>query len=165
MSQRMRLWYLSHRRPAKADEPTHPRSLARAFTVRTHEVRRKTKGPTKNQTSSPTGWLRMCVWSSRLRRTESAIISCIESNSLLLLHVHWAIIVAVQGTCFCVTSHQLLTVRLINVTKHTGNDGFTNCSFGFNVTFNSVSVIPRRCLVVTGSSFHNNSTSIKIICH
>ena len=35
MSQLMRLWYLTHRRPAK--------------------------GPTKNQTSSPTGWLRMRV--------------------------------------------------------------------------------------------------------
>ena len=34
-----------------------------------------TKGPTKNQTSSPTGWLRMRVWRMSLRRTKSAIIS------------------------------------------------------------------------------------------
>ena len=33
------------------------------------------KGPTKNQTSSPTGWLRMRVWKMSLRRTKSAIIS------------------------------------------------------------------------------------------
>ena len=44
MSQRMRLWYLSHRRLAKAKaslrkgEPSQPRSLARTFAVRTHEV-------------------------------------------------------------------------------------------------------------------------------
>ena len=36
-------------------EPAHPRSLARAFAVRTHEVWKYTKDPTKNQTSSPTG--------------------------------------------------------------------------------------------------------------
>ena len=34
-------------------EPVHLRSLARAFAVRTHEVWKLTKGPTKNQTSSP----------------------------------------------------------------------------------------------------------------
>ena len=36
-------------------KPAHPRSLARAFAVRTHEIWKYTKGPTKNQTSSPTG--------------------------------------------------------------------------------------------------------------
>ena len=36
-------------------EPTHPRSLARAFDIRTHEVVKYTKGPTKIQTSGPTG--------------------------------------------------------------------------------------------------------------
>ena len=57
-SQLMRLWYLSHRRPAKATgEPAHSHSLNRAFAVRTHEVWKKTKGPTKNQTFSLTGWL------------------------------------------------------------------------------------------------------------
>ena len=30
-------------------EHAHPRSLARAFGVRTHEVWKKTKGPSKNQ--------------------------------------------------------------------------------------------------------------------
>ena len=32
----MRLWYLSHKRPAKAQ--AHLRSLTRAFTVRRHDV-------------------------------------------------------------------------------------------------------------------------------
>ena len=41
----------------------------------THEVWKLTKGPTKYQTSSPTGWLRMRVWRIRLRRTKSTIIS------------------------------------------------------------------------------------------
>ena len=36
LSQLMRLWYLSHRRPAKAQ--VNLRSLARVFAVRTHEV-------------------------------------------------------------------------------------------------------------------------------
>ena len=45
-------------------------NLARAFAVGTHEVWMKTKDLTKNQTSSPTGWLRMCVWRISLRRTK-----------------------------------------------------------------------------------------------
>ena len=53
----------------------HPCSLARAFTVCTHEVWKKTKGPTKNKTSSSTGWLHMRVWRMSLWRTKSAIIS------------------------------------------------------------------------------------------
>ena len=81
MSQLMRLWYFSQRRQAKAQAlPAHPRSLARAIAVRTHEVWKKTKGLTKNQTSSPTGWLCMRVWRMSLRRTKSAIISWDGSN-------------------------------------------------------------------------------------
>ena len=40
MSQLMRLRYLSHRRPTSesSGEPAHPRSLARAFAVRTHKI-------------------------------------------------------------------------------------------------------------------------------
>ena len=43
MSQLLKLWYLSHRQPAKAQA-----------SLRIHAV-------SKNQTSSPTGWLRMCI--------------------------------------------------------------------------------------------------------
>ena len=53
----MRLWYLSHRRPAKAQ--TSLCSLARAFAVRTHEEWKQMKDTTENQTSSLTGWLHM----------------------------------------------------------------------------------------------------------
>ena len=56
-------------------EPAHLRSLSRAFAVRTHEEWKSTKGPTKNLTSSPTGWLRMRVWRMSLWRKKSAIIS------------------------------------------------------------------------------------------
>ena len=49
----MKLWYLSHRRPAKSGEPAHARILTRAFAVRIHDVWKKMKGLTKNQTSSP----------------------------------------------------------------------------------------------------------------
>ena len=40
------------------------------------------RGPIKNQTSSPTGWLRMRVWRMSLRRTKSAIISWAGSITL-----------------------------------------------------------------------------------
>ena len=40
-------------------EPAHSRSLARAFAVCAHQAWKQTKGPTKNLTSSPTGWLHM----------------------------------------------------------------------------------------------------------
>ena len=69
----------------------HPHSLTRAFTVCTHEVWKKTKGPTKNQTSSPTGWLCMRVWRTSLQKTKSALISwdgsiiLISYNSVLWL--------------------------------------------------------------------------------
>ena len=53
-------------------EPVHLRSLARAFAVHTHEVWKWTKDPTKNQTSSFTGWLHIHVWRMR---TNSTIIS------------------------------------------------------------------------------------------
>ena len=52
----MRLWYLSHTGKGSG-EPAHVRSIARAFTARTCEVWKQMKGPIKNQTSSPTGWL------------------------------------------------------------------------------------------------------------
>ena len=55
-------------------EPAHPRSLARASAVRTHEIWKWTKIPTKNQISSLTWWLHMPVWRMSLRKT-SAIIS------------------------------------------------------------------------------------------
>ena len=38
MSQLMRLWHFSHRRPAKAQASLCIRALARAFTVRRHDV-------------------------------------------------------------------------------------------------------------------------------
>ena len=56
-------------------KPAHLHSLARAIAVCTHEVWKKMKGPTKNQTSSPTGWLRMRIWRMSLKRMKSAIIS------------------------------------------------------------------------------------------
>ena len=67
----MSLWCLSHRWPEKAQASL--RSLARAFAVRTHGVWKYTKGPNKNQTSSPTGWLHMRFWRMSLRRMKSAI--------------------------------------------------------------------------------------------
>ena len=81
------------RRPAKAQyatsdgsgETTHPRSITRAYAVRTHEVWKKTKGPTKNQISGPTRWLRMRVWKMSLRRTKSVLISLDDS----IYSWHW----------------------------------------------------------------------------
>ena len=67
----MWFWYLSHKRPAKAQASLR----IRAVTPEPSLFAYMTKGPTKNQTSSPTGWLCMGVWRMSLRRTESTIIS------------------------------------------------------------------------------------------
>ena len=53
MSQLMRLWYLSHRRTAKAAW------IARAFAVRTHKAWKQMKGLAKNQMFSASGLLCM----------------------------------------------------------------------------------------------------------
>ena len=69
MSQLIRLWYLSHRRPAKAQASLRIRAVSpelRCSHTWTME------GLTKNRTSE---WLRMHGWMMSLRRTKSAIIS------------------------------------------------------------------------------------------
>ena len=63
LSQLIRLWYLSQRRPAKAQVSIHPVSPEPSLFAHM-----------KNG-SSPTGWLRMHVWGMSLRRTKSTIIS------------------------------------------------------------------------------------------
>ena len=81
MSQLVRLRFLSHRRPAKAQASMRIRAISPEPSLFAHmKYGSKTKGPTKNQTSSPTGWLRMRVWKMNLRRTKSAIISWDGSN-------------------------------------------------------------------------------------
>ena len=52
---------ITHATGEGSGEPAHPRSLVRAFAARTHDVWKKTKGPTKAQISRPTEWLPMCV--------------------------------------------------------------------------------------------------------
>ena len=52
----MRLWYLSHRRPAKAKASQRIRSLAKAFAVRTHEEWKWTKGPKIRNIVPLDGW-------------------------------------------------------------------------------------------------------------
>ena len=71
----MRLWYLSHRRPAKAQASLRIRAVLPEPSLFTPEVWKQTKGPTKNQTSGPTGWLCMRIWKMSLRRMKSTIIS------------------------------------------------------------------------------------------
>ena len=75
LSQLMWLWYLSHRRPAKAQTSLHIPAASPEPSLFTHMKYGKTKGPTKNQTSSPTGWLCMHVWRMSLQRTKSTILS------------------------------------------------------------------------------------------
>ena len=55
--------------------PALPRRLARAFAVRTHKVWKQMSGMTKNQTSSPTGWLRMRGLKNDFAEDESTSIS------------------------------------------------------------------------------------------
>ena len=67
------LWYLSHRRPAKAQASLRNRAVSPEPSL--FARMKKTKGPTKNQTASPTGWLRMHVWRMSLQRRKSTVIS------------------------------------------------------------------------------------------
>ena len=48
-----------------------------------HTQTMEVDGQTKNQTSSPTGWLHMRIWNMNLRRTKSAIISWAGSTYFL----------------------------------------------------------------------------------
>ena len=72
----MRLWYLSQRRPAKAQVSLRIREVSPEPSVFAHTKNgsRRRVQP-KNQTSSPTGWLRMRLWIMSLRRTRRTIIS------------------------------------------------------------------------------------------
>ena len=66
----MRLWYLTHsdqRMLRRACAFAQSRQSLRCSHTLSMEV---DEGPTKNQTSSPTGWLRMWVWRMNLRRTK-----------------------------------------------------------------------------------------------
>ena len=74
MSQLMRLWYLSHKRPSKAQTSLRIRAVSQEPSLFTHIKyggRRRVRQ--KNQKSIPTGWLRMRVWRMSLRRTKSTI--------------------------------------------------------------------------------------------
>ena len=76
MSQFMRLWYLSYRRPAKAHVSLRVRAVSpepSLFAHMKYGIRRRVRPNIK--TSSLTGWLCMRVWRMGLRRTKSAIIS------------------------------------------------------------------------------------------
>ena len=53
------------------------RRLRRA--IHTHVIWKQTKGSTKYQTSSPTGWLCMRVWRMSLWRTKSTTVSLVGS--------------------------------------------------------------------------------------
>ena len=76
MSQLMRLWYLSYRRPVKSQASSPEPSL---YAHMKYGSRRRVQ-----RKSSPTGWLRMHVWKMSLRRTESTIISWHGSNCFSL---------------------------------------------------------------------------------
>ena len=62
--------------------------FARAFAIRTHEVWKKTKGPTKNQTSSLTGWL---AAHARLRNEFLEDEKCHDLMTWLICMVYWYI--------------------------------------------------------------------------
>ena len=84
MSQLMRLWYLSHRRPAKVQTSLRICAVSPKPSLFAHlKYGSRQRVRPKNQTSSPTGWLRMCVWRFSLRRAKSAIISWAILYSLI----------------------------------------------------------------------------------
>ena len=76
LSQLMRLWFLSHSWPAKAQASLRIRTVApepSLFAHMKYEIIRRVRP--KNQTSSPSGCRHMRVWRMSLRRTKTAIIS------------------------------------------------------------------------------------------
>ena len=80
MSQLMRLWYLSHRRPAKAQVSLRIRTVSPEPSLFTHMKYQSRRRVLPKIRSSPTRWLRMRVWRKSLRRTKSTIISWDGSN-------------------------------------------------------------------------------------
>ena len=83
MSQLMRLRYLSHRRPAKAQASLRIRTASpqpSLFAHMQYESRWRVRPKSIRLWSSPTGWLRMRVWRMSLRRAKSTIISWHGSN-------------------------------------------------------------------------------------
>ena len=83
LSQLMRLWYLSHRRPAKAQASLHIRAVSSEpslFANLKYGTRQMVLP--KKQTSSPTLWLRMRVWRLKLHGKKSTIISWHQAHLL-----------------------------------------------------------------------------------
>ena len=74
MSQIMRLWYLPHRRPAKAQASLH--------ICMKYGSRRRAQP--NYQAYIPTGLLRMRIWRMRLPRMKSTSIPCDGSNGISL---------------------------------------------------------------------------------
>ena len=56
-------------------DPAHPRSLARAFAVREHEIWKLTKGPTKNRISRPYWMTAHARFKNEFTEDESTIMS------------------------------------------------------------------------------------------
>ena len=81
----MRLWYLSHtRRPAKAHASLRICAVSPEPSLFAHmKYGRRRRVQPKNQTFSPIGWLRMCVWRMSLWRKKSAIISWWAGSNLI----------------------------------------------------------------------------------
>ena len=101
MSQLMTLWYLSHRWPAKAQASLRIRAVSPEPSLFAHmKYGCRWRVQTKNQTFSPTGWLRMRVWRMSLRRMKSTIISW-----------HSSFAVYTQNTC-------ILSYRKLQTKSH-----------------------------------------------
>ena len=77
----MRLWYLSHRRTAKAQARLVSPEPSLIAHIKSGSRRRVWP---KNQMRSPSGLLRMRVWRLSLRRTIIAIISWVGSFNVIL---------------------------------------------------------------------------------
>ena len=70
LSQLMRLWYLSHRWPTKAQASLCIRAVLPEPSLFAHmKYGSRWRVLPKSQTSSPTGWLRMSIWRMSLWRT------------------------------------------------------------------------------------------------
>ena len=76
LSQLMRLWYLSHRRPAKAQASLRICVLSPESSLFAHmKYGSRRRAQSKIKTPITMSWLCMCIWIKSLQRMTSAIIS------------------------------------------------------------------------------------------
>ena len=107
----MRLWYLSNRRPAKVQASLWFRAVSPEPSLFTHIK----NGSRRSQTSSPIGWLRMCIGRTEFTEDE-------KYNNLMRWLKEWMLVLKFRGLSFCreVVERLLRAEAQPGITDHQG---------------------------------------------